>query len=100
MELTETLSVHDFSQKIFGENSLDKQFESYLASNENPCQMVDEDIRIEMPLVKKKNSLPKTTLYLDSNFEINILGGDDKIVQGFDEAAGMNYYQLFYNKVR
>ncbi len=38
------------------------------------------------------------TLYLDSNFEINILGGHDKIIQGFDEAAGMNYYQFFYNK--
>lgn len=94
----ETVSVHDFSKEIFGEGGLDKQFESYLSSKENPCQMQDIDIHIEMPLVKKKSSLPKTTLYLDSNFEINILGGHDKIVQGFDEAAGMNYYQFFYNK--
>ena len=94
----ETVSVHDFSKEIFGEGGLDKQFESYLSSKENPCQMQDIDIHIEMPLVKKKSSLPKTTLYLDSNFEINILGGHDKIVQGFDEASGMNYYQFFYNK--
>lgn len=94
----ETVSVHEFSKEIFGEGGLDKQFESYLSSKENPCQMQDIDIHIEMPLVKKKSSLPKTTLYLDSNFEINILGGHDKIVQGFDEAAGMNYYQFFYNK--
>lgn len=94
----ETVSVHDFSKEIFGEGGLDKQFESYLSSKENPCQMQNIDIHIEMPLVKKKSSLPKTTLYLDSNFEINILGGHDKIVQGFDEAAGMNYYQFFYNK--
>lgn len=58
--------------------------------------MEDNDIHIEKPLVKKKSSLPKTTLYLDSNFEISILGGQDRIVQGFDEAAGMNYYQIFY----
>ena len=62
--------------------------------------MEDNDIHIERPLVKKKNSLPKTTLYLDSNFEISILGGQDRIVQGFDEAAGMNYYQIFYEKER
>lgn len=94
----ETVSVHDFSKEIFGEGGLDKQFERYLSSKENPFQMQNIDIHIEMPLVKKKSSLPKTTLYLDSNFEINILGGHDKIVQGFDEASGMNYYQFFYNK--
>ena len=98
LEQTETLSVHDFSQEIFGETRLNKQFESYLSSKDNPCQMQENNIQVEVPLVKKKSSLPKTTLYLDSNFEINILGGHDKIVQGFDEAAGMNYYQFFYNK--
>lgn len=98
LEQTETVSIHKFSQEIFGEDSLDKQFESYLSSKDNPCQMQENNIQIDTPLVKKKNSLPKTTLYLDSNFEINILGGHDKIVQGFDEAAGMNYYQFFYNK--
>lgn len=98
LEQTETLSVHDFSQEIFGETRLNKQFESYLSSKDNPCQMQENIIQVEVPLVKKKSSLPKTTLYLDSNFEINILGGHDKIVQGFDEAAGMNYYQFFYNK--
>lgn len=98
LEQTKTLSVHDFSQEIFGEARLDKQFESYLSSKDNPWQIQKNKIQVEVPLVKKKTSLPKTTLYLDSNFEINILGGHDKIVQGFDEAAGMNYYQLFYNK--
>lgn len=98
LEQTETLSIHEFSQEIFSENDLDKQFESYLSSKDNPCQMHEDDIKIEKQLVRNKRSLPKTTLYLDSNFEINILGGHDNIVQGFDEAAGMNYYQFFYNK--
>lgn len=98
LEQTETLSIHEFSQEIFSEDNLDKQFEKYLSSKDNPCRMHEEDILIEKPLVKRKSSLPKTTLYLDSNFEINILGGHDYIVQGYDEAAGMNYYQFFYNK--
>lgn len=96
----DTLSIHDFSKEIFGKDSLDNQFEKFLLSKDNPSQMEDNDIHIERPLVKKKNSLPKTTLYLDSNFEISILGGQDRIVQGFDEAAGMNYYQIFYDKER
>lgn len=98
LEQTETLSIHEFSQEIFSEDNLDKQFEKYLSSKDNPCRMHEEDIQIEKPLVKRKSSLPKTTLYLDSNFEINILGGHDYIVQGYDEAADMNYYQFFYNK--
>ena len=100
LEHTETVSIQDFSQEIFGSDSLNKQFETYLSSKGNPCQINEKDISVDAPLVRKKSSLPKTTLYLDSNFEINILGGHDKIVQGFDEAAGMNYYQFFYNKER
>lgn len=98
LEHTETVSIQDFSQEIFGSDSLNKQFETYLSSKGNPCQINEKAISVDAPLVRKKSSLPKTTLYLDSNFEINILGGHDKIVQGFDEAAGMNYYQFFYNK--
>ena len=56
------------------------------------------NIKIENNVVKRKCSLPKTTLFLDSNFEISILGGQDKMVQGFDEAAGLHYYNLYYQK--
>lgn len=36
-----------------------------------------------------------TKIRLDSNFEINILGGEENIVRGYDEERGQRYYKLF-----
>lgn len=95
---SEDIKVTAFSEDIFGDLGLDREFESYLSSKNNSSSVTDKNIKIENKIVKLKSSLPKTTLYLDSNFEISILGGQDKMVQGFDEAAGLNYYKLYYQK--
>lgn len=95
---TEDITVTAFSENVFGNLGLDREFESYLSSKNNLFSVTEQNIKIENKIVKRKSSLPKTTLYLDSNFEISILGGQDKMVQGFDEAAGLNYYKLYYQK--
>lgn len=95
---SEDIKVTTFSEDVFGKLGLNREFESYLSSNNNSSSIVGKNIRIENNVVKRKTSLPKTTLYLDSNFEISILGGQDKMVQGFDEAAGLHYYKLYYQK--
>lgn len=95
---SEYIKVSDFSEEIFGNLGLDREFESYLSSRNNVYSVTGQNIKIEDKIVKLKSSLPKTTLYLDSNFEISIFGDQDKIVQGFDEAAGLNYYKLYYQK--
>ena len=38
------------------------------------------------------------TIKLDSNFDIRIFGGQDRIVKGYDKNAGMNYYQLYFEE--
>lgn len=95
---SEDIKVTTFSEDVFGKLGLNREFESYLFSNNNSSSIAGKNIKIENNVVKRKTSLPKTTLYLDSNFEISILGGQDKIVQGFDEAAGLHYYKLYYQK--
>lgn len=95
---SEDIKVTTFSEDVFGKLGLNREFESYLSSNNNSSSIAGKNIKIENNVVKRKTSLPKTTLYLDSNFEISILGGQDKIVQGFDEAAGLHYYKLYYQK--
>lgn len=98
LSYSDNIKVSTFSENIFGDHGLDKEFENYLSSPNNDFSITDKNIKIEEKVVKRKSSLPKTTLFLDSNFEINILGGQDKMVQGFDEAAGLNYYKLYYQK--
>lgn len=98
LSYSDDIKVSTFSEDIFGDLGLDREFESYLSSPKNNFSITNQNIKIEDKVVKRKSSLPKTTLYLDSNFEINILGGQDKMVQGFDEAAGLNYYKLYYQK--
>ena len=95
---TDDVKVTNFSKDIFGNLGLDQEFKSYLFSKNNDFSITNENVKIENQIVKRKSSLPKTTLYLDSNFEISILGGQDRMVQGFDEAAGLSYYKLYYQK--
>lgn len=39
-----------------------------------------------------------TTIRLDKNFDINIHGGEQYIVRGYDEERKMYYYQLFFKE--
>ena len=55
---------------------------------------------LEYFILKKfwlSGNLSPTAIAL-SEHEISILGGQDKMVQGFDEAAGLHYYKLYYQK--
>ena len=98
LENTEHLNIKDFSEEMFGHSNLDKEFQSYLSSSSNEYAVHQQEITLENKLVKRKSSMPKTTLYLDTNFEINILGGEEYMTHGFDEDAGMNYYKLYYQQ--
>lgn len=98
LENTEHLNIKDFSEEMFSHSNLDKDFQSYLSSSSNEYAVHQSEITLENKLVKRKSSMLKTTLYLDANFEINILGGEEYMVHGFDEDAGMSYYKLYYIK--
>ena len=46
----------------------------------------------------KKVKTKVETIKLDSNFDIRIKGGQDRIVKGYDNNAGMYYYTLYFEK--
>lgn len=98
LEKAEHINTEDFSKEMFGDSNMDKEFQTYLSSEANRYAIIQTDVTIDNKQVKRKSSMPKTTLYLDSNFEITILGGEENIVQGFDEDAGMEYYKFYYVK--
>lgn len=98
LENAEIINVDEFSTEIFGRHNIEHEFQAFLSSSQNKYSVSQTEIAIENNLVKRKSSMPKTTLYLDSNFEITILGGEENLVQGYDEDAGMSYYKFFYQK--
>ena len=40
------------------------------------------------------------TIKLDSNFDLRIYGGQNRIIKGYDEDAGLSYYQLYFEEER
>lgn len=94
----ETLSINDYTEEVFHDYILESKFKDYVAEKEfeshiHPNGSIDID---RTGISKAKTKVE--TIKLDSNFDIHILGGQDRIVKGYDKNAGMNYYQLYYEE--
>ena len=94
----ETLSMNDYTEEVFHDYILETKFKDYVAEKEfeshiHPNGSIDID---RTALSKAKTKVE--TIKLDSNFDIRILGGQDRIVKGYDKNAGMNYYQLYFEE--
>lgn len=95
---SEEIMLQEFAQEVFQNKLKADDFVSY-ATTQQPCEMLIDTspIAIETRMAKRKSSFPPTILHLDSNFDINVYGGKEYLVHGFDEAAGMSYYTCYYN---
>lgn len=100
-ELNSTLST--ISEEISIENSndttlhrlLENDFLKYAEQSETFDVADMETISIERKAINKRRSRI-TTIHLDDNFDIQIKGGDDRILRGYDEDAGMFFYKLYF----
>lgn len=99
---SEKVTLQEFAQEVFPEGSKAKDFISYAVVQQSDEVHIDASnpITIEARVAKRKSSFPPTTLHLDSNFDINVYGGKEYLIHGFDEAAGMSYYTCYYNEER
>lgn len=99
---SEEITLQEFAQEVFQNKLKAEEFVSYAVTQQS-CEMpidTHSPIAIETRMAKRKSSFPSTTLHLDSNFDINVYGGKEYLVHGFDEAAGMSYYTCYYNTER
>lgn len=95
----ETFEISDFNEKVIGDEQLaegfDEYVDAYLARNEmNPL----DSFSISESAVKRFSRSMKSVIKLDKNFHIYVHGGEGMIKRGFDEASGLEYYQLFFKK--
>lgn len=59
---------------------------------------IHDEFHGKVESVNRRSIRPLTKIRLDSNFEINILGGEENIVRGYDEERGQRYYTLFFDR--
>ncbi|MEN8120536.1 MAG: nucleoid-associated protein [Bacteroidota bacterium] len=91
--------IHDFENKVIENDEVIQAFQEY---TEKVTQDNDLEIRdnfgISETAFKKSRAQFKSVLKLDKNFHIYIHGDRQKIVKGFDQSSGLNYYQVFFDK--
>lgn len=94
----ETLSMNDYTEEVFHDYILETKFKDYVVEKEIGSLIHQNgSIDIDRTAISKAKTKVET-IKLDSNFDIRILGGQDRIVKGYDKNAGMNYYQLYFEE--
>lgn len=96
-QVNDSFDIDDFSKKVMGSEEMSALFSEYVESYmaKNNLEQVDR-FDISESAVKKSSRLLKSVIKLDKNFHIYVHGGEGLIKRGYDEAAGMEYYQLYF----
>lgn len=97
--LKNAIPLEEFAQEAYGE-VYGKKFIEYARSQEDAYQLPLKPLSLEPKMGQAKTAFPKTTIHLDSNFDITIFGGEGYVVKGKDEESGLNYYTLYFEKER
>ena len=92
---SDTITFREYSHAVFKDSKLESNFSKYAEENEASDVTGTDFICIERKAINKRRSRI-STIHLDNNFEVLVRGGDDRILRGYDEDAGMNYYKLFF----
>lgn len=93
------VKVEDYARDVFKDEEMARQFEEYTRKKADDEDVaLDDEIKISQQAVKKKTTTKLTTIKLDDNFDIRVHGGEQLVVQGYDEERGMKYYKLYYRE--
>lgn len=90
-------SIEDFSREVIKQPEIIESFNDFKETyEENHDMKFSPSFNIEESAVKQQAKVMKSIIKLDKNFHVYVHGGRDKIVKGYDEEKGLNFYQLFY----
>ena len=89
----------EFEQQVIREPEIIEAFEGYSKNyeSENQLNTVD-DFDISPQAVRYSKRSIRSVIKLDKNFHIYVHGKRERIVKGFDEEKGLNYYQVFFEE--
>lgn len=93
----ETFDMNDFGRKVMGSEQMSSDFGEYTDTYMTKHELeMPESFTISESAVKKSSRSMKSVIKLDKNFHIYVHGGEGLIKKGYDEATGMEFYQLFF----
>ena len=95
----ESVNIDTFAEQIFETPELASKFKQYKETYQKERDIeIDDTFETASAAIKRRAVGSMTTIKLDKNFDINIHGGEQYIVRGYDEERGMYYYQLFFKE--
>ena len=97
----ESVNINIFAEQVFETPELVSEFKQYKETYKKERDIeIDDSFTTAATAIKRRVTSAMTTIKLDKNFDINIHGGEQYIVRGYDEERGMYYYQLFFREER
>lgn len=95
----ESVNINTFAERVFETPKLVSEFKQYKETYQRERDIeIDDTFETESAAIKRRATGTMTTIKLDRNFDINIHGGEQYIVRGYDEERKMYYYQLFFKE--
>lgn len=95
----ESVNINTFAEQVFETPKLVSEFKQYKETFQKEREIeIDDTFATASTAIKRRATSTMTTIKLDKNFDINIHGGEQYIVRGYDEERGMYYYQLFFKE--
>ena len=95
----ESININTFAEQVFETPKLVSEFKQYKENYQRERDIeIDDTFETASTAIKRRATGTMTTIKLDRNFDINIHGGEQYIVRGYDEDRKMYYYQLFFKE--
>ena len=92
---SDTITFNEYSHAVFKDSKLERDFSQFAEDNDASDVTGTDIICIERKAINKRRSRI-SIIHLDNNFEVLVRNGDDRILRGYDEDAGMYYYKLYF----
>ena len=95
----ESVNIDTFAEQVFEAPELVSEFKQYKETYQKERDIeIDDTFATASTAIKRRATGTMTTIKLDKNFDINIHGGEQYILRGYDKERGMYYYQLFFKE--
>jgi hypothetical protein len=102
-EDSESYDINSFTDYIFKDENIKKDFFEYQESNKESFDFnINDRFELSQNDIKKEKKKIKNIIRLDTNLELKVLlnkeDGTKNIEKGFDEKRGMSFYKIYFNE--
>lgn len=102
-EDNEAYDINSFTEYIFKNNDIKKEFFEYQELNKESFDFnINDSFEVYQNDIKKEKKKIKNIIKLDTKLELKVLldkdNGTKNIEKGFDEEKGMSFYKIYFNE--